>query len=152
VLATVNATQAQQQWGTIKGQVIFGGNKPPAPIVLTVDNNKKECLDDQKKQQLVSEDWVIDPKTKGLKWALVYLIPHDVKEKEDVVKPTPIHAALKQEKPKTLVVDQPCCLFDPYVIALRDGQSITVKNSMPISHNCKVEGDPRAKNPAVNPA
>jgi hypothetical protein len=150
VLTAVNASQAEDKWGTIKGQVIFGSDKVPTRPVLNVDKNRKECLDDQNKKELLAEEWVVDPKTKGLKWALVYLIPANAKVKEDVAKPIPIHPKLTKVKLENVVIDQPCCKFDPYVVALRDGQSITVKNSMTIGHNCKVDGNPAVGNPAVN--
>jgi hypothetical protein len=153
VLAAAGAAPAEDKWGTIKGQVIFGGDKLPVPEVLNVNTNKKECLDDQKKKELLSDEWVIDPKTKGVRWAVVYLIPANVNKNlnTEVLKPIPIHPDLKKQKPANVVVDQPCCKFEPYVIALRDGQSITVKNSMSIGHNSKVDGSPAVGNPEVNP-
>src|ERR1700722_18786502 len=38
------AAAAEGEWGTIKGQVIFGGDKPPKLPALNVDKDGKECL------------------------------------------------------------------------------------------------------------
>ena len=139
---------ADGDWGTIKGQVIFGGSKPPAAAVMKVDKDQQACL--ATKKELTSEDWVVDPETKGLKWAIVWLVP-DSKKKEDLTKPIPINPKLKGRKLENVVIDQPCCMFEPYCIALQEGQSITIKNSMSITHNSKVDGDSDAGNPQVNP-
>jgi plastocyanin len=151
VLASAGAAPAQQQWGTIKGRVVYGGDKVPDPIVLKVDKDQKECLADKK--QLTSEEWVIDPKTKGIKWVFVYLIP-DSRNAADIVKPIPIHPdrqkKAEEEKKKNVVIDQPCCTFTPFAVGLLDGQSVTFKNSMDISHNVKVDGNATFKNPTIN--
>src|SRR5271163_3437755 len=79
VVAGSSATHADD-WGTIKGQIIFGGDKVPKRVELKVDKDQKECL---AKGPLLSEEWVVDPKTKGVKWAYVWLIP-DSKKKDDL--------------------------------------------------------------------
>jgi hypothetical protein len=145
-LASGNA-QAQQEWGTIKGQVIFGGNAIPKPAVLLVNKDGPACL---AKGPLLSEDWVIDPETKGIKWVYVWLVP-DSRDKKDLVKPIPINPKLLGKKLDNIVIDQPCCLFEPYAVALQQGQSITVKNSMGIAHNSKIDGDAAVGNPQTNP-
>jgi hypothetical protein len=140
---------ADGAWGTIKGQVVYGGDKAPPMVPLKVDKDEAKCL--ETKKQLVAEDWVVDPETKGLKWAIVWLIPADAKKKPDLVKPIPIHPSLKNRKLENVVIDQPCCMFEPPCVALQDGQSLTIKNSMMIGHNSKVDGDADFGNPTVNP-
>jgi hypothetical protein len=147
LLSAAGATRAEDKWGTIKGQVIYGGEKAPAPVVLKVDKDAPDCL--ATKKQLVSEEWVVDPKTKGIKWVYVYLIP-DSRDPKDITKPIPTHPALKGKKLPNVEVDQPCCVFEPYAIALQEGQSITAKNSMKIAHNVKVDGNPAVGNPTIN--
>jgi hypothetical protein len=147
VLASAGAAPAQQQWGTIKGRVVYGGDKVPDPIVLKVDKDQKECL--AEKKQLTSEEWVIDPKTKGIKWVFVYLIP-DSRNAADIVKPIPVHPDLKKKKLENVEVDQPCCTFTPFAVGLLEGQSVTFKNSMSIAHNVKVDGNATVGNPTIN--
>jgi hypothetical protein len=46
-------------------------------------------------------------------------------------------------------MDQPRCAFIPHAVALREGQTLIVKNSSPVTHNVRWEGTP-LKNPADN--
>ena len=48
-----------------------------------------------------------------------------------------------------MVLDQPCCQFEPHIICLREGQTLVVKNSGTIPHNTKI--DSPGDNPSVNP-
>src|SRR5262245_44295273 len=59
-----------QGWGTVKGQVVYGGDKLPDNPEVTVTNDKAYCTKDGK---ILRNEWVVDPKTKGVKWALVWL-------------------------------------------------------------------------------
>src|SRR5262245_22757878 len=81
VLSLCGPAQAQQ-WGTIKGQVVLDG-KIPEREVLKVNKDEKDCLAEKKK--LLSEEWVVDEKSKGVKWVYVYLIP-DTKVAADLIK------------------------------------------------------------------
>jgi hypothetical protein len=148
LLVAAGNTPAQQQWGTVKGQIVFDGDKVPLRVAMDVTKDKADCL--AKKKELLSEEWVVDPKTKGIKWVCVWLIPGNAKEDADIVKPIPVHPMLVKEKLPDLVVDQPCCMFEPYVIAMQEGQKLVVKNSMTISHNVKIDGSPKYENPSLN--
>ena len=48
-----------------------------------------------------------------------------------------------------MVLDQPCCQFEPHIVCLREGQTLVVKNSGTIPHNTKI--DSPGDNPSVNP-
>src|SRR5439155_25484178 len=49
-------------------------------------------------------------------------------------------------------LDQPHCAFVPHILAVypKAGQKLLIKNSAPIVHNSKIEGDERKGNPSVN--
>src|SRR5262249_25946150 len=51
-------------------------------------------------------------------------------------------------KEKQILVDQPCCMFVPHAVAIREGQEIVVKNSAPIAHSTHWTG--ALKNPGGN--
>jgi hypothetical protein len=136
-------------WGTIKGRVVFGGNKFPDRAALDVNKDQADCMPGGKK--LYSEDWVIDPKTKGCKWCFVYLVPADARTNDDLNKPLPIRPDPNKEKAPDPVVDQPCCMFEPYCLGVREGQSLVMKNSSKIAHNARFSGDTSADNPDENP-
>jgi hypothetical protein len=128
------------KWGTIKGQVVWDGDKLPEREKINVDANPKECL---KNGPLLAEKFVVDPKSKGVRWVLVWLV-----DPADVKKALPVHPDLKEPKDKKVVVDQPCCAFEPHVLGMREGQILVAKNSADITHNIFILGG--LNNPQLN--
>jgi len=128
-----------EDWGDVKGQITFDAKiKIPEVKEIKVDKDQDHCLS---KGKLMSEDWVIDSKSKGVKWAFVWLVDPDGKTSP------PINPALAKV-PDPVTIDQPCCMFLPRAVALRQGQTLTVKNTAPISHNVNWTGG--LKNPGSN--
>jgi hypothetical protein len=132
------ATAQGDKWGTIKGQVVFGGDKipPRKEIKVTVDQN--HCLGANKTANLkegtiLDEAVLVNPKNKGLKNVMVWLI-------NDPKNALPIHPAL-MKFPKEIVLDQPACMFFPRALAMREGQMLVVKNTAPVQHNIRWIGD-----------
>jgi hypothetical protein len=117
-------------WGTIKGQIVFEGTTIPKPAAVDVNKDQKHCLS---KGAILEEKWVINAKNKGVHWTLVWLAP-DPESGETTL---PVHPDLKNIKDKQVVIDQPCCKFIPHFVALREGQSVLVKNSAPVTHSIK---------------
>jgi len=127
-------------WGkSVKGQVVFAGAKAPEPLVLNVNKDQQHCLGNG---PLVSEEWVINPTSKGIKNVFVWITT------ESGAKP-PINAALTQIQNKNVDLDQPVCAFVPHALAVREGQTLVVNNSAPVAHNVNWAGG-RAKNPGGN--
>jgi hypothetical protein len=77
---------------------------------------------------ILSEDLVVNPKNKGVRWVIVFLTP-DGKE------PLPIHPDLKKVKPTKVTLDIRPGRFEPHVLLMREGQSLTIKNPGPIPYN-----------------
>jgi plastocyanin len=141
-LALLAAPSAHAQgWGNVKGQVTWGGGAAPPREKINVTKDEAACL---AKGALFSEKYVINPKNKGVRWVLVWLT-----DAESPNKALPVHPSLKAINPKTVVIDQPCCMFEPHVVAIREGQTLEFKNSAGIAHNVKVDGG--AKGPNINP-
>src|SRR5215469_14531932 len=90
---------AQGSWGTVKGRVVFDGSAIPPRRELKVDKNEDHCLMNGK---LYSEELVINPKNKGVRWVFVWLAPEQVGDKLKV------HPDLQEIKEKIVVMDQPC--------------------------------------------
>jgi hypothetical protein len=132
LLPTAAADKADG-WGTIKGQVVFEGDKIPEREKINVDKNQEHCLS---KGPLYKEDWVVNPKNKGVRWVLVWLAP------EPDGQPLPIHPDLQKVNGKAPTLDQPICQFVPHCLGIREGQELLVKNSSPISHNVNWTGHP----------
>lgn len=121
-------------WGTIKGQVVWAGDKVPERAPLKVDKDQNACL---KNGPLLDDKLVVNPKNKGVRWAAVYLM-----NAGGFKKAIPVRPSLKDIKKKVVEIDQPCCLFEPHMLALREGQTLVVKNSAAIPHNVKVDPEP----------
>ena len=136
---TLHAADADG-WGTLKGRIVWDGDLPMIETIK-VDKDLEHCLS---KGDIKSDQWVIG-KDKGIRWVLVWLIP----DPASGVKTLPIHPALKQPKEKTVILDQPCCMFIPHVLAVREGQELVVKNSAPVAHNVNWTGHPLS-NPSGN--
>lgn len=118
-------------WGTVKGQVTWGGKELPKPEKIAVDKDKEHCLS---KGDLFKEEFVVS-KNGGVKNVFVWL-----QKGNDFKAKLPIHPDLKTVKGKDIVIDQPCCKFEPHALAIRAGQKIIGKNSSPIAHNMKWAG------------
>ena len=125
---------AEQEWGTIKGQVVWAPAKLPAPVKFAAPPGTPACVG-VKDGNILLEPYVVDPKTKGVRWAVVWLLDGS----GDRAKPIPIKPDLKAIPNKKVVLDQPCCTFEPHVIALRQGQTLIIRNSAPFAHNTNIE-------------
>jgi hypothetical protein len=121
------AAKQDQGWGIVKGQVNYGGAKLPPLVKIDVPGQfAKAC---GARGALFQENWVINKKNKGVRYVLVWLAPFKKNGK------IPIHPKLLKSKAKEVVMDQPCCQFEPHVVGLWAGQNLLVKNSASIQHN-----------------
>jgi len=135
-----------QNLGSVKGQVTFGGDKVPMPAPVNVDKDPAHCLS---KGPITSEEWVVNPNNKGVRWAIVWLSPNN-----DVKNPEPIKGipeALQKSKNPTVAMDQPCCRYEPHVVAMRTDQSLIFKNGGAVAHNVQYQGCGTQGNPILNP-
>jgi len=138
-LCLASAPASAEGWGTIKGQVVLEGAVPERQK-LNVDKDQAACL---KNGALRSEAYVVNPKNKGVQWVVVWLV-----DAQDPKKALPINPKLKSVPDKEVVIDQPCCMFEPHIAALREGQTVLIKNSAEIAHNVNVQGG--IANPSQN--
>jgi hypothetical protein len=117
-------------WGTIKGKVTYNGN-PPKLNPKAVTKDQQHCLS---RGAIPDETWVVNPKNKGVRWVVVWLVVDDGGKADHTAVP-PIHPSLARPDQKEVVMDQPCCKFEPHVAVVRKGQDFVGKNSSPIAHN-----------------
>ncbi|MCS6852452.1 MAG: hypothetical protein NZ700_14915 [Gemmataceae bacterium] len=123
-------------WGTVKGQIVFGGDTIPQPKIIEAVNNNQDKAHCLSKGPLYAEDWVVNKENKGVRDVFVWLAT----EPDAPVKTLPIHPDLKTIKEKQVVMDQPCCMFIPHALGLREGQVLLAKNSAPVAHNVNFAG------------
>jgi hypothetical protein len=141
ILALAGATTARAEgWGNIRGQVVWDAGAAPLQVQINVDKDREACL---KKGQLFDERLVVNPRNKGVRWCLVYLMSTD-----GFTKDIPINPKLKEVKRQTVELDQPCCQFEPHMLTMREGQTLLVKNSAGIAHNVNITG--AIKGPNLN--
>jgi hypothetical protein len=127
-------------WGNVKGQIVLDAAAAPEPAKLSVTKDEAVCL---AKGALRSEDLIVNKTNLGVKNVFVWLMPTDPD------KPLAVHPDLKEIKQNTVEVDQPCCMFVPHVLGMRQGQVLVAKNPAPIAHNFHYTGHP-VKNPGNN--
>jgi plastocyanin len=133
------AGDSPHRWGTIKGQVVWGGGELPPKKTARVDKDQEHCLS---KGPIPDESWVINSDNRGVRWAFVWLAPEPGQPKLS------INPELKAIKQHEVVIDQPCCRFEPHALAVREGQELIFKNSAPVAHNVNWTGV--LKNPGSN--
>jgi plastocyanin len=124
--APTNTTPVKAEgFGSLKGQVVFGGDAPAPKVIAEKGKAAKDPEVCAKDAPLVSERLVVDGATKGVKNVLVYL-----------PKPTSVSdEAKKAYAGANVVFDQEKCVFEPHVLGMMAGAPITLKSSDPINHN-----------------
>lgn len=140
VLGLFAAVAPAQEYGTIKGRVVWAGVELPElpPKVKQGDSSVKNaevCAT----HEVPDESIVVDPATKGVANCVVYLV-RPKGENPEAVK------AMVEAHP-TVEIDQKGCQFVPHVIAAYQDQEVVFKSSDPIGHNIRLQG---FSNPAMN--
>ena len=142
------AEDAPAKWATVKGRVVFAkGAEVPVMADVKVGGNQ-DCL---AKGNFKDETFVIDPKTRAMSNVFVWIEPADSKRGEAFPKDL-IHPKLAKAAGKKLVIDQPCCMFEPRAQAAREGDTLTIKNSAPIAHNAKYDTASNGETNALIPS
>ncbi|MBO0698666.1 MAG: hypothetical protein J2P46_09745, partial [Zavarzinella sp.] len=159
---------AQQQWSTVTGKVVFDDSKNKVPQRVfppaAKGANLPPCAAMDK--DFLTEDWIVDPKTKAVKDAVVWLAPEPTADEWKRLKstgkdrlrdfpsfkPAQIHPDLRAPAGKAIEIDQPCCRFIPHQSAIRVGQTLVIKNSAAFPHNAKYDTDNNGSdNPLISP-
>lgn len=122
---TAPAAIKAEGWGTLRGRVVYGAGAPPKKVLVTKgDPNAKDaaiCA----AQTIESQYLVVDPDTKGVRDALVY-----------IPKPTAINEEARSAAGQANAeFDQKNCIFSPHVLAVMKGATILVKSSDQVTHN-----------------
>ena len=119
----------KEQSGTIRGQVVWVGEKLPARKKIEI-RNWPENLD---KPLIYEDELVINPNNHGVRWAVVFLAKLNKEGELDHTVPLPIHPSLKKINNPNVYLDMPKCQFEPHIVTFREGQNLTVVNSSPLT-------------------
>lgn len=120
---------AAGSYGTIKGRVVWEGDVPTPKVLVEEGKASKDPEVCAANKPILSQELLIDPKTKGIAGALVYLVKPSGANPEAV-------AALLKERPKA-VLDQKGCEFFPYIQGMHQDQTLEIKSSDPVGHNVR---------------
>lgn len=131
------ASASADEWGTIKGKFVFGGDAPAA-AALTADKDVEVCG----KHKLLSEELVVGA-DKGVANVVIFVRDKNVKVHPDAA------AAAKAEK---VVLDNKDCRFQPHVAFVQAGQTLVLKNSDSVGHNSNVATLKNAPSNSLIPA
>ncbi len=135
-VATVaaNLVTADGQYATIKGRLVWGGDKAPAPVELDLTSKKDPACG--KGGKLVNQGLIVDPKTKGVKWGMAYLVKPIGTNPDKPIKDH-VGTLLKSlaEKHPQVEIDQVNCEYVPYVVAVTPEQTLLLKSSDATNHN-----------------
>jgi hypothetical protein len=122
------AAVGQSGFGTIKGRLVWGGDEAPAPKVkVQTGQATKDPTVCAASAPIPDNNLVVDPKTKGVKFAFAYLM------RPQGTNPDALKALV--DKTPVVVIDQKNCEFLPYVTAVVQEQTVTFKSSDAVNHN-----------------
>lgn len=129
LVSTCIATAASaQEWGSLKGRLVFDG---PVPKADKIDVNKDQQFCG--KFGLLDESLVVNSENNGLANVVIWLY---VPRGDD--KPA-IHDSYAKSLEEPVTADNTKCRFEPHVVAMRAGQKLVIKNSDQVGHNTKVD-------------
>jgi hypothetical protein len=112
-------------FGTLKGQVVFDGDAPQQKELRAKGKAEKDPEYCATKGAIPDQRLVVDPGSKGVKWALVY-----------IPRPTAVNKeAESNARQKTFEFDQKNCIFEPHVLGMTKGAKLLVKSSDGVGHN-----------------
>jgi plastocyanin len=113
--------------GTLNGTIVFSGDEIPPLTMVPIQTDPQICEKHGKDGMYSLEDYVIDPKTKGIRYVIVNL-------KSDSIRKWP-------HTPKqNVVIDNRNCRFEPHVALATVGSIIDVKNSDEVYHTTHLYG------------
>ncbi|PQO26393.1 hypothetical protein C5Y96_20385 [Blastopirellula marina] len=138
---------ADKGFGGIKGRILLDGEVPERKEVdlSAAPLNGEDLKWFRSMGPILNEDWVVDPKTHAVRWVYVWLIPED---KKGSLSPHESLAALNSQE-KVVPIDQEPTGYVPHAVAIREGQSILMRNQGPVAHVFNLQG---FSNPSKNVA
>lgn len=128
----------QAGFGTIKGKLVYGGDKIPSAEPLSL-GNQEFCKD----QELFDQTLVVDSSTKGIKGGFAYVNGPKGKNPE-------AEKALLEKQP-VVQIDNKDCQFVPHSTAMHKAQTLEFTSSDPVGHNAHYTGFNSSSNAALAP-
>jgi hypothetical protein len=112
-------------WVTLQGRVVWGGKTIPARRQLRVIRDQEYF---RRFEPIWDEKCVVNPRGRGVRWVFVWL---DSGGKKSLS----VHPELRRVQEKTVRMTIARGRFEPHALALRQGQSVEVRNTGPVCFN-----------------
>ncbi len=125
----------QGNFGTIKGRLVWDGGAVPPPknAVEKGQSNMSPPKDPNvcaKDTPILDRSMVVDPRTRGVRYGIAYLVRPQGANPEAVQK-------MLAQQPK-VEIDQKNCEFLPYITPMMQDQGLLLKSSDPVNHNVRL--------------
>lgn len=119
-------------YGDISGQILYDGDVPEPKLVIKKGDPAVKDSAVCAATDLYGNELIVDPKTKGIANAFVYIYHRNIKKQG-----IKIHPDLQEipEDQQEIVFDQKNCRFIPHVMVIRTGQSVRIKSADNCAHN-----------------
>lgn len=127
--APVDATAApgSRAAGSLKGTVVFDGADVPPQTMVPILTDPEFCEKHGAQGLFALEDYVIDPKTRGIRHVIVYLKGESIRKWRGTPR-------------QDITIDNRNCRFEPHVALSTIGSTIEVKNSDDVYHTTHLYG------------
>lgn len=116
----------QEGWGNMKGRVKVVGELPELKREV-IDKDQATCLADQESPL---DDNIIVGQDGEFKDVFVMMYLRRSKKKP------PVHPSYESQMSEPIVLDNKNCRFQPHAFFVRKGQTLRMKNSDDVGHNC----------------
>jgi hypothetical protein len=132
--------QAPSDYGTIKGQVVWGGRRIPQRTELKIPANRTDIFErnptaNPLKGTILDERLLVDTLSRGIKNAYVWLLPADGKSR------LPVARRLRYVSSDPVVVSSFAGMFLPHACAMREGQTLVFHNVSPVGIDFRLMTD-----------
>lgn len=150
--AQVLKEPGEKGWGAVRGRIVWPAEEIPLPKPREIELSKYGLsVPDLKwftsKGPVFAEDWVVNPKSLGIRFVFVWLLPASTAASARL----PIHPKLEKPLEETVTMEQPCSGFAPHALAIRQGQKLLVTNESPVLHAFQWNGLNQNGNIAMPP-
>jgi hypothetical protein len=132
VQASLKKDVVEKGYGDITGQILFDGDVPELKLAVKAGDPKVKDAAICAAKDLEVNDLLVDPESKGIANAFVYIYHKNIKKHDIKIHP---EAAKIKESEKVIVFDQKNCRFDPHVMVIRNGQHVLIKSADNCAHN-----------------
>ncbi len=138
--------QDEGAWGHLTGQIVISGDAPknaPENLEGAAEKDRAACLVDGK---IPLDDGIVVNDKKQLRD--VYVIMYEGRGAEV---PEKFHPSYDEKKKVKLTLDNVNCRFVPKAVFVRAGQTMILKNSDNVGHNCHITTFKQEHNPNIPP-